>query len=73
MGLGFQELLLILVIVLFLFGGKKLPEIASGLGKAIREFKRVTSAPVPPSGAGRYLPEHSAMDETSHTRAHTRG
>jgi sec-independent protein translocase protein TatA len=73
LGLGFQELLLILIIVLFLFGGKKLPEIASGLGKAVREFKRETSAPVRPSGAGHYLPEHSATDETSRTAAHTRG
>ena len=39
-GLGFQELLIILVIALLFFGGKKLPEIASGLGKGIREFKR---------------------------------
>ena len=46
LGLGFQELLIILVIVLFLFGGKKLPEIASGLGKAVREFKRATSEPL---------------------------
>jgi len=73
LGLGFQELLVILIIVLLLFGGKKLPEIASGLGKAVREFKRATSEPVPPSGAGHYLPEHSTTDETSHTEAHTRG
>jgi sec-independent protein translocase protein TatA len=73
LGLGFQELLIILVIVLLLFGGKKLPEIASGLGKAVREFKRATSEPEPPSGAGHHLPEHSATDETSHTGEHTRG
>jgi sec-independent protein translocase protein TatA len=44
-GLGFQELLIVLVIALVFFGGKKLPEIGSGLGKAIREFKRGTSEP----------------------------
>lgn len=38
-GLGVQELMLILVIAMFFFGGKKLPEIAKGLGKGIREFK----------------------------------
>lgn len=38
-GLGYQELLIILLIVLLLFGGKKLPEVARGLGKALREFK----------------------------------
>jgi sec-independent protein translocase protein TatA len=73
LGLGFQELLMILIIVLFLFGGKKLPEIASGLGKVVREFKRTTSAPTPPSVANRYLLEPSATEETSHSGAHTRG
>ena len=38
-GLGTSELVIIMVIVLFLFGGKKLPEIGLGLGKAISSFK----------------------------------
>ncbi len=38
-GLGNQELIIILVIVFFIFGAKKLPEIGKGLGKSIREFK----------------------------------
>ena len=38
-GLGTQELLIILVIALFVFGGKKLPEIGAGLGKGLRSFK----------------------------------
>lgn len=42
-GLGFQELLIILVIILLLFGAKKLPELARGLGKGINEFKRAQS------------------------------
>ena len=40
MGLGWQELVLIFVAVLLLFGAKRLPEIAQGLGKGIREFKK---------------------------------
>ena len=44
-GIGFQELIIVLVIALVIFGGKKLPEVGSGLGKAIREFKRGTSEP----------------------------
>lgn len=40
--LGGPEILLILFIVLLLFGGKKLPELARGLGKGIREFKDAT-------------------------------
>ena len=39
-GLGTQELLVILIIALFLFGGKKLPEIGAGLGKGLRAFKK---------------------------------
>jgi sec-independent protein translocase protein TatA len=44
-GFGFQELIIILIIALVIFGGKKLPEVGSGLGKAIREFKRGASEP----------------------------
>jgi sec-independent protein translocase protein TatA len=35
-----EHLLLILLVVLVLFGGKKIPELAGGLGKGIKEFKR---------------------------------
>lgn len=38
-GLGFPELLVILVIVVLLFGARRLPEIGSGLGKAIKGFR----------------------------------
>ncbi len=39
-GIGIQELLVILVIALVIFGPGKLPQIGSGLGKAIRDFKK---------------------------------
>jgi sec-independent protein translocase protein TatA len=39
-GIGAQELLLILLVVLLLFGAKKIPEIAQGMGKGMREFKK---------------------------------
>jgi len=39
-GLGYQELMIILVIVLLLFGAQKIPELARGLGKSVSEFKR---------------------------------
>jgi sec-independent protein translocase protein TatA len=39
-GIGAQELLLILLVLLLLFGAKRIPEIAGGLGKGIREFKK---------------------------------
>jgi len=40
MNIGWQEILLILVIVLLLFGAKKIPDLARGLGKGIREFRK---------------------------------
>ena len=38
-GLGGSELIVIMVIVLLLFGGKKIPELMKGLGKGMKEFK----------------------------------
>jgi sec-independent protein translocase protein TatA len=39
-GLGYQELLIILVIVLVLFGANRLPELARSLGSSVKEFKK---------------------------------
>jgi sec-independent protein translocase protein TatA len=39
-GLGTQELMVVLVIVVILFGASKLPQIGSGMGQAIRNFKK---------------------------------
>lgn len=41
-GLGHMELIVILIIVLIIFGAGKLPEIGSGIGKGIRNFKKAT-------------------------------
>ena len=41
-GLGSTELIVILMIVLLLFGGAKLPALAKGLGESIREFKKAS-------------------------------
>lgn len=53
--LGFPEILIIMVIILLLFGAKRIPEIAGSMGKGIREFKKnvndatreVTGDPLP--------------------------
>jgi sec-independent protein translocase protein TatA len=42
-GIGGPELLLIMFIVLLLFGADKLPELARGIGKSVREFKKAAS------------------------------
>lgn len=42
-GLGMQELIIILVIALLVFGANKLPEIGRGLGRGIREFRKASS------------------------------
>jgi sec-independent protein translocase protein TatA len=44
-GLGFQELLVILVIIMIVFGVGKLPQIGEGMGKAIRGFKKGMDSP----------------------------
>jgi sec-independent protein translocase protein TatA len=39
MGLGAPEIIIIALVVLLLFGGKKIPELMKGLGKGVKEFK----------------------------------
>jgi sec-independent protein translocase protein TatA len=40
--LGFTEILLILLVVVLLFGGRKIPELMKGLGQGMREFKKAS-------------------------------
>jgi sec-independent protein translocase protein TatA len=44
-GLGVQEIMLILLIAVFFFGGEKIPDMAKGLGTGLREFKRAMDQP----------------------------
>jgi sec-independent protein translocase protein TatA len=68
---GFGEILIILVIVLLLFGAKRIPEIAGSLGKGINEFKRnlsdaqrqVTAAPPPPPSVAQGTPAREEEEE----------
>jgi len=59
-GLGVQELIIVLVIALFVFGGKRLPEVGQSLGKAIRGFKE---------GSEGKEEEEKAIDEDSRSKS----
>lgn len=43
MGIGAPELMIVLVIVLLLFGAKKLPDLAGSMGKSIKEFRKAAA------------------------------
>jgi len=45
-GIGMPELLVVMVIVMIVVGGKKLPEVGAGLGKAIQGFRKATNEPL---------------------------
>jgi len=62
--LGFPELLVILGVAVLLFGGKKIPELAKGLGEGIRHFKNaLKSDPEKPEVAEVVVPEVVKVDK----------
>jgi sec-independent protein translocase protein TatA len=62
--LGGQELWLILVIVLLLFGGSKLPSLARGLGQSIKEFKKASNPEQPDAKDAEAKPADPKKSET---------
>ena len=48
-GLGWQELVIVLIIIMIIFGAGKLPEIAKSLGQGVKEFREEANAPVVPA------------------------
>lgn len=78
--LGGWEIILILAVVLILFGAKKLPELAKGLGTGIKEFKKATREVTdelhnavddnsPPPTAQRKLPPEGGQSQAEQTAA----
>jgi TatA/E family protein of Tat protein translocase len=47
-GLGWQELVIVLVIIMIIFGAGKLPAVAKSLGQGVKEFREEAQAPVGP-------------------------
>ncbi len=66
-GIGTTELLIVLGIVLVLFGARRLPELGSGVGKAIRNFKAGNSG----KDAIDVTPKQEAVTEVAETPAET--
>lgn len=62
-GIGIPELVVVLVIILIIFGVGKLPEIGSGLGKAIKGFKRGVSEGDSADGADQENPSRSESND----------
>ena len=48
-GLGWQELVIVLVIIMIIFGAGKLPQVAKSLGQGVKEFREEAQAPVVPA------------------------
>ena len=48
-GLGWQELVIVMVIIMIIFGAGKLPDVAKSLGQGVKEFREEAQAPVVPA------------------------
>jgi sec-independent protein translocase protein TatA len=71
--LGMQELIIILVIVVLLFGAKRIPEIMSGLGKGIRTFKKTMDGEDIPDSKPDPTPSTSTSTAATQTPAQEGG
>lgn len=65
LGLGTTELLVVLFIVLLLFGGKKLPELARSMGSAVREYTKASSGEIEEKTTKKEEDEETAILEVA--------
>ncbi len=68
-GLGTQEIVLILIVLVLLFGAKKLPELARGSGRALRIFKAETKGLLDDEDDSKKTPEQRQIDAQRSTEA----
>jgi len=70
LGLGWQELVIVLVIVMIIFGAGRLPEVVKSLGMGVREFKQEANAPADGLASASSGPDR--IDSTSLTQTSER-
>jgi sec-independent protein translocase protein TatA len=73
-GLGWQELLIVLVIIMIVFGAGKLPDVARSLGQGVKEFKKEANSPESAIASSKAAAPQAAEDsltrvETAQVRA----
>jgi sec-independent protein translocase protein TatA len=66
LGLGWQELVIVLVIIMIIFGAGKLPEVAKSLGQGVKEFKQESTGATDTLAAAS-APRGDAFDSTGST------
>ncbi len=71
--IGTWELIIILFVVLLIFGGKKLPELAKGLGKGISEFRKAAADVKEELDPGRIEPSTPAGEESTEAKGEGEG
>jgi len=69
MGIGMWELVVILLIVLLLFGARKVPELAKGLGSGLREFRKAVKDDAPGGAKSASTGEPPSPDNTGGSSA----
>ncbi|MBQ9560106.1 MAG: twin-arginine translocase TatA/TatE family subunit [Bacteroidaceae bacterium] len=67
-GIGYQEILVVLLIVLLFYGGKKVPEMMRGLGQGVKAFKDGMNETAPTSGAAEKTTSDAAAAKTQEAR-----
>ncbi len=71
-GLGWQELVIVLVIIMIIFGAGKLPDVAKSLGQGVKEFKTEANAPLADGAAAATNAANAAGDALADAAAQTK-